>query len=128
MNKLKVGQSEFELLLHIAQFKDATVGQVAEHFAKTKGWVRTTVQRTMDRLLAKGLLSRHEENGVFRYRSRLDPQQLQGGLVDQFVTETLKGSFRPFVAYLSGGAHISDEELSELKALVDELDASRKRT
>lgn len=127
MNKLRVGGSELELLSHVALSGGATVGQVAEHFAKSKGWVRTTVQRTMDRLLAKGLLTRKEEKGVFCYHSILNPDQLQEGLVDQFVTQTLGGSLRPFVAYLSGGAQISDEELSQLRTMVEELESSRKK-
>jgi predicted transcriptional regulator len=122
---LKVGAAEFEILNFVANHEDATVREVADHFGQLRGWARTTVLKTMDRLRAKGLLSREEKDGVFRYRSSQPKQELQSMLIARFVRDTLGGSMSPFVAYLHGQAEISDRELDSLKQLVAELEARK---
>lgn len=123
--KIKIGAAEFEILDFVAGHEETTVREVADHFAALRGWARTTVLKTMDRLRAKGLLSREEKDGVFRYRSSQPKQELQSLLIARFVRDTLGGSMSPFVAYLHGQAEISDSELESLKQLVAELEARR---
>lgn len=128
MNKnerLSLGASEAEVLTYIASHPGVTVGQVAQYFASAKGWVRTTLQTTMDRLLAKGLLRRQSGEGIARYESTMSSQNIREGLVSTFVEGTLGGSLSPFVAYLSGGANITEQDHAELKRLVEELDRRR---
>jgi predicted transcriptional regulator len=45
--------------------------------------------------------------------------------IAQFVDRTLQGSVSPFVAYLSQRAQVSDDELAELEALVEQLQSRR---
>lgn len=126
--KKKIGAAEFEILTYVATCGDVTVREVAEHFAKTKGLVRTTVLKTMDRLREKGFLTREEKDGIFRYSSTQSRAELESMLIDRFVQDTLGGSLSPFVAYLSGQSEVSDEELRGLKDLVAELEARRKES
>jgi predicted transcriptional regulator len=46
--------------------------------------------------------------------------------VRDFVRQTLDGEVSPVVAYLVEDAEVTDEELAELEALVDRLQARRK--
>jgi predicted transcriptional regulator len=48
--------------------------------------------------------------------------------VGQFVEKTLSGSLSPFVAWMSEKAEVSDSELAELQALVNQLQSRRKET
>jgi predicted transcriptional regulator len=41
--------------------------------------------------------------------------------VENFIERTLNGSLTPFVAYLSETRSLTDEEITELKKLVDSL-------
>lgn len=125
MKEIKVGQSELDVLAHIAERGGVTLRQVAEHFADERGWSRTTIQKTLDRLIDKELLQRNQVEGVFRYESVHTSEDLQSRLVDQFVRRNLGGSLKPFVAYLHGDVQISDDDISELRSLVDELEQRR---
>lgn len=122
MRDIKAGQSELDVLSLIAETSGLTLRQVSDHFAQERGWSRTTVQKTLDRLIEKGLVERESVEGVYLYRSTHSSAELKSKLVDQFVRRNLGGSLKPFVAYLHGGAEVSEEDLKELKALVEELD------
>lgn len=127
MNDIKVGQSELDVLSFIAQNEAVTLRTAAEFFAADRGWSRTTVQKTMDRLIEKGLVAREAVDGIFQYRSVYPADELQSKLVDQFVRKNLGGSLRPFVAYLHGDVQLSETDIDELKSLVEELESRRSK-
>lgn len=117
-----IGRAELEILNYISDHHPATVREVADQFARTKGHVRTTVLNTMARLCQKGYLRRRKIDGVYQYAPREPKGQLLRRLVGDFVQTTLGGSLSPFVAYLAEEAEVSEVELEQLKRLVAELD------
>jgi predicted transcriptional regulator len=120
-----IGRAELEVLRYISEHRPATVGMVAEHFAQTKGYVRTTVQNVMQRLCDKGYLVRRKADGVFQYEPRAGKGELLRSLVRDFVDRSLGGSLSPFVAYLAEDAKLSDDDLRQLQKIVRDLDAQR---
>jgi predicted transcriptional regulator len=127
MKRKSIGQAELEVLKYIAESGGTTVRHVADHFAETKGYVRPTVLKMMERLREKGYLSREIEEGVFVYRSVSGKAELDQSLVDQFVQGALDGSVAPMVAYLFRKGSMSKSDLDHLRALVEELDAEEKK-
>jgi len=127
MNDIKVGQSELDVLGYIAGTGQISLRQAADYFGQERGWSRTTVQKTLDRLIEKGLVKRNQVEGIFQYESVYAPDELQSRLVDQFVRKNLGGNLKPFVAYLHGDVQLSDEDIDELKSLVEQLDQRRKQ-
>ena len=117
-----IGRAELEILQYVQEHPPVTVREVADHFAQTKGHVRTTILNVMERLRKKGHLSRKKMNGVFHYQPRLPKAELLGSLVREFIERTLGGSVSPFLAYLVREAKLTEEELHELKQLVRDLE------
>jgi len=117
----KVGRAEMEILHYVQDHHPVTVRDVADHFAQSHGHVRTTILNVMERLRKKGFLTRRKAEGVFQYEPRVGKADLLRSLVRDFVEKTLGGSLSPFVAYLSREAKLSEEELKELRELVEEL-------
>ncbi|HVS04383.1 MAG TPA: BlaI/MecI/CopY family transcriptional regulator [Thermoanaerobaculia bacterium] len=116
-----LGDRELQLLRWVAEHGEVTVGEAAESFGGAAGLARTTVQTMLERLHDKGYLRRSREGGVFRYASPLATAELLRGLVASFVEGPLAGSLSPFVAYLAQRREVSDEDLAELRRLVDRL-------
>jgi BlaI family transcriptional regulator, penicillinase repressor len=58
---------------------------------------------------------------VYRYSPCVSPSDVMRGLVRDFVERTLAGSVSPFVAYLAEAKELTEEELAELRRLVDEM-------
>ena len=121
-----LGQAEWEILRYVAENHPVSVRQVVEHVAHTKGQARTTVLTVMERLRAKGYLGRRKCGGVYQYGPKVPLAELLNRMVKSFVENTLSGVVSPFFAYLSQSAHVSDEQLGELKQLVRDLETQRK--
>jgi predicted transcriptional regulator len=119
------GELELETLRYIAEHAPITVGEVAAQFGEPRGLARTTILTTMERLRAKGYLTRHAERGVFRYAPRTPQEVVMKDIVRDFVEKTLGGSLTPFVAYLSEADDLSEAEIGELRRLVETLQAGK---
>ena len=122
----KVGRAELEILHFVQDHRPVSVRDVADHFAETRGHVRTTILNVMERLRKKGFLTRKKTGGIYQYEPRVGKAELLRSLVSDFVEKTLGGSLSPFVAYLSRDARLSDKELSELKQVVSGLRGKEK--
>ena len=118
-----IGRAELELLNYIQDHHPATVRDVADHLAHTRGIVRTTVLNMMARLVTKGYLTRKSLNGVYHYSPNIPKTQLLQNLIKDFIHSSLGGSVSPFVAYLSTDANLDDQQLAELKQLLHDLES-----
>lgn len=125
MTNRPAGTQELRFLQFIAQHGPLTVGQVAERLGAELGLARSTVLTVMERLREKRHLTRKRIDGVYAYSSTNNYEQVMTSAVGQFVERALSGSVSPFVAYLSGRATVSDEELAELRKIVKRLGTRR---
>jgi predicted transcriptional regulator len=116
-----LGDQQLEVLRYVAEHAPVTPKEVALHFAEVRGLARTTVITVMENLRRKGLLTRRKIDGVYRYSSAEETLEVEQGMVQRFVDNTLGGSIVPFVAYLMRGRKLSDDEAAELKKLAREL-------
>src|SRR5579864_5534546 len=112
-----IGRAELEILQYIQDHHPATVRDVAAHFARTKGHVRTTVLNVMGRLVAKRYLTRRKSRGIYQYSPRVPKPQFMRAMVRDFVERVLGGSLSPFVAFLAQDADLTDRDVAELKRL-----------
>ena len=124
--KAPLGSTELDILRYIGDHHPISVGETAEHVARTTGQARTTVLTTMERLRRKGHLTRKRVKGVYRYSPKVAKDALLRGLVKNFVDTALGGSVSPFVAFLSEGGSISEDDLDTLKRLVVDMENQRK--
>ncbi len=126
MRKPTLGSLELEILRYVANHAPASVGQVTEGFAVPRGLSRSTINTSMERLFKKGYLRRSSESEgeVFRYSPAVPSEEVLGGLVENFIENTLAGSLRPFVAYFARRHPLSEAEVAQLRELVDTLEAA----
>ncbi len=122
-----IGKAELEILEFIHGHHPATVRQVADHLAASRGLVRTTALNVMNRLVQKGFLVRKKVDGVFEYSPRVARGALFRKLIGDFVAQTLGGSVSPFVAYLADDARLTEEELAQLRRLVATLEQRKEK-
>ncbi len=124
--KPSIGRSESDVLRFIADKGDATVTEVGDYLAATKGQTRNTALNMMERLRTKGFLKREQVDGVFRYSVVQNEGKLLEGFVEDFVDGILGGSVTPLVTYLGRRAEVDEAQLLALKELVRQLDEKRK--
>lgn len=121
-----IGNAELELLLHLADAGPQSVRALHDSYGTTKGIGRTTVLKTVERLLQKGYVERHDIDGTWQYRSVRTRQELEQRMVHRFVEDTLGGTVHPFMAYLHGQKKLAPNDVEVLRALLEKLDAEEK--
>ncbi|MDR6936705.1 BlaI/MecI/CopY family transcriptional regulator [Luteibacter sp. 3190] len=127
MSKKTIGDQELALLQYIEDAPKSSVAEVVAGYGESRGLARSTVLTMMERLRAKGYLTRRRIDGSFRYSAINGTGVVMTGAVARFVQNTLQGSVSPFVAWMSERGQVSDSELAELEALVDTLQSRREK-
>ncbi|SEO68155.1 MULTISPECIES: BlaI/MecI/CopY family transcriptional regulator [unclassified Luteibacter] len=127
MSKKTIGDQELALLQYIEDAPKSSVAEVVAGYGESRGLARSTVLTMMERLRAKGYLTRRRIDGSFRYSAINGTGEVMTGAVARFVQNTLQGSVSPFVAWMSERGQVSDSELAELEALVDTLQSRREK-
>ena len=125
--KKQIGRVELEVLRYVSENHPIRVKDVADHMASVSGQARTTILTVMERLRGKGFLKRRKLEGVFHYAPRVAKSDVFHEVVSDFVDGVLRGSVSPFVAYLNKSPNLTEQEISELKALVSKLESKGKQ-
>lgn len=122
MRSASLGEQELHILRYISEHAPVSVRDVAAHFAETRSLARTTVLTVMERLRKKGFLDRENIDGINLYSPRKEQSSLLRDMIKDFTDRVLGGSFDPFIAYLSTDAKLTDEQIDDLRKLVDQLE------
>lgn len=125
MDEKTIGVAEMRVLKHVAAHGPQTVRQVWEAIGEPANLVRTTVLQMMERLRKKGMLTRKAGPAGWMYEAAEEPSDLEQATVARFVRDTLGGSVSPFVHYLSGTRDLTQEDVAELRKLIDELEGTK---
>jgi predicted transcriptional regulator len=113
------------MLRFILDRGEATARAAVDYFAEARGYARTTVLKTLERLRAKGRLEREDREGGNVYRATLTRDELDAYVVENFVDLSLGGSVSPLVAFLMRRKGLSPEEEAEMRRLIDRLEAEQ---
>ena len=120
-----LGELESRVLQLVWEHAPCTERQVWDLVQQERSAARTTVLKTIQRLEAKGLLSRDQSDGPILWSASVDQRRTMGELVRRFVDGALGGSTEPLVAYLAGQKQLSAKDVAALKRIADKLDDSQ---
>lgn len=113
--------AQFEIMQLIWESSGGlTVGEIWEVIRSNRDVSRTTVLNLVDRLEKRGWLTRHKDQGVFRYAAALPRESVEGQLAVDFVEAFFAGSATNLVMSLLGSQRVSREDIQRLKRLIDE--------
>lgn len=123
MRSAPLGDLELEVFRFVSKRGPSSVREVADEYGEGKGLARTTILTVMERLRTKGYLERSRGRAAHIYAAVQAQEDVMHGIVEEFVDKTLGGSLGPFVAYLAKSKGLTEEELKNLLAMVDEKEA-----
>ena len=116
-----LGELETRVLRLIWEQQPCTERQISDLIQAERSVARTTVLKTMQRLEAKGLLSRLKGDGTIRYRAVLDEDKVLPRLVRRFVDRVLGGSADPLVAFLADSEKLSTRDVETLRKIARKI-------
>jgi BlaI family transcriptional regulator, penicillinase repressor len=121
----KPTESELEVLKVLWQMGRATVKQVNEEINKTKETGYTTTLKIMQIMFEKGLLSKNADGKQHIFEAKIGEEDTQKSLLNRFIDSTFQGNAMSLVMQALGNHHASEEELSELKKLIQQLEQDK---
>ena len=122
----KPTEGELELLTILWDRGQATVREIFEAVNAQRPVVYTGVLKLMQIMTEKGLVTRDETARAHLYAAAHEEGETQRRLVGDLVRKAFDGSARNLVLHALSAERASDEELSEIRQMLDELER-RKR-
>lgn len=127
MNKKnKPTEAELEILQILWDAGPSTVRLVNEILNKKKKVGYTTTLKIMQIMTEKELVRRDVEARTHIYEAVLEREQTQGILLDRFLSKTFSGSTHMMVMQALGNHRTTQEELEQIKELIDKLEQQQK--
>ena len=116
-------ESELEILQVLWQYGASPVrfvnDKLNERHDREIGY--TTTLKLMQIMLDKGLVLRNDESRTHIYRAAVAEAETQKRLLEKFVDTTFRGSAIKLVMQALGQHRASEEELREIRALIDKI-------
>jgi len=128
MNRSKedVTDAELSLLQALWDLGPATIRQLVEEVYRQNGpSMYATVQKLLDRLEAKGCVTRDRRAPVHVFAAAINRDELIGRRLRAVADSLCGGSLSPLLTHLVEGRGLSDAERRELRSLIDRLDRKR---
>ena len=123
MNKaFKPTESELEILSILWEKGSATVREVHEDIQQTKDVGYTTTLKLMQIMHEKGLVSRDESSKTHIYIPCFEKEKAQEQYVGKMIKTLFSGSTSQLVMQALGNHKASQEDLSEIKQLIESLE------
>lgn len=115
MNVPKIFESEYRFCLILWEHEPVNSTKLAALCKEQLGWSKATTYTVIRRLSERGVL-KNENATVSALVSKEDVQESE---LDEFVEKTFEGSIPAFIAAFSRSKKLSDEEVAQLQALID---------
>ncbi|MEX0675634.1 MAG: BlaI/MecI/CopY family transcriptional regulator [Pirellulales bacterium] len=122
-----LGELEMQVLRVVWQEQPCTERDVFDVVRGDRPVGRTTVLKTMQRLEAKGLLTRLRGKGPVQYRAAVAETRVLPAMVRRFVDRTLAGSLEPLVQCLADSDKLSGKDLVALRTIARKMAADDKK-
>ena len=117
MGDLKLGAVESRFAEIIWENEPLTTNRLIKICADELEWKRTTTYTVLKKLCEKGIFK--TENSVVT--SVISRQEFDAMQSEQFVEENFKGSLPAFLAAFTARRKLSDQEIDEMKALIEQM-------
>jgi BlaI family transcriptional regulator, penicillinase repressor len=115
----RVSPAELEVLQVLWEQKTAALGQIHEPLADRYAY--TTVQTLLDRLVAKGVVSRDKSRRPAMHRAKVTRRKVAGQYLDLLVDRVCDGP-APLVMQLLERRSFTSDELDEMRRLIDQAE------
>ncbi|MDO5397799.1 MAG: BlaI/MecI/CopY family transcriptional regulator [bacterium] len=117
---MKISDSEMEIMHAVWTHNGEVTSTMIIDELDTE-WKLTTVLTFLNRLVAKGALSRRKEGKTNYYSAAISEKEYKTQQTKSFVKEVHSGSVKNLLAALYGNERPSSKEIEELKEWFEEV-------
>ena len=117
--QLSISESEWRVMKIIWNDCPQTLPEILDRLKET-GWSKTTIQTYLSRLVKKGALSTKRQGKGYLYYPAVSESDCQLAESRSFLSRVYDGSLSRMVMGFVKSGELSQEELNELKSLIDQ--------
>ena len=117
MNDFKIGSAEAKFADLIWENEPVTSGQMAKLGAEQFDWKKTTSFTVLKRLCDRGIFK--NESGTVT--SLISREEFYAKNSEKYVEDAYGGSLPAFLTAFSSRKKLSDNEINEIKTLIDNM-------
>ncbi len=115
--------AEWDLMEYLWENGPCTGREAADHFADLTGWSRTTTLTLLNRAVKKGAVLCDDKSGINTYYPLLAREDAVMQEAGAFLRRICKGSVSMMMSAITKKQNLSEEEIRELYAILEEADA-----
>ena len=121
MNKSrKISEAEWQVCQELWRLSPQTANELAQILAADNGWSPRTVRTLINRLVGKGTLGYESLGREYRYFPLVSKEECIAEYTQSFVDRVFDGAAGAIVAAFIKQRRLSDLEIAELKAILDD--------
>lgn len=123
-----IGETEMEVLHHVWELGRASVADVRERILQTRKVAYTTVMTVMKNLAEKGYLDFEKVGNSYVYFPKQEAEEVQHRLLRNLLSKVFRGSPAALVQTLIKYEDLSDEQRTEILALIRQMEEDDARS
>jgi len=125
MADLHLSDGEWKLMKVLWQQSPRTLGALVAALAPTTGWSKATVFMMLKRLIAKGAVTMDDSERLQQYSAAITYSDVEPGETEAFLSKVYGGSVGMMVSNLVDRGTLSEQDIQELKAILDAAEKER---
>lgn len=115
----KISDSEWVVMRVFWARGEATSGEVISELEDETDWKPKTIQTLIRRLVQKGALDFEKQGREYLYRPTIEEKACEQAASRQFIDRVFAGKLAPFLANFVEQSNYSDEEIDQLKRILE---------
>ena len=114
-----ISEAEWDVMKVVWDHEPVAASDVADRLAAERDWHPQTVKTMLTRLVGKGALAYKAEGKRYLYRAKISRDACVRHEGRSFLSRVFDGSVTPAVVHLLTHSKLSDDELKQLRRILD---------
>lgn len=119
MEHMRLSDGEWKLMKALWRRQPQTLAELVRALNVETGWSKATVFMMLKRLIAKGAVVMDDSGKLQKYSASIVYADVEPEETESFLSRVYGGSVGMMVSNLVGRGALSEQEIQELKAILD---------
>jgi BlaI family transcriptional regulator, penicillinase repressor len=115
----QISDAEWEVMKAVWECQPVPASDVVERLGREHKWAPRTIKTMLNRLVAKGALAYEVEGKRFLYKAKVNRDACIRRESRSFLSRVFDGSVAPAVVHLLTHSNLSDEDLKQLRRILN---------
>lgn len=126
MAHITLSEGEWKIMKLLWQKSPRTIGEFVSELQTETGWTKATVFVMLKRLIAKDAVRLDDSGRLHQYYPRISRKDIAPEETESFLSRMYDGSISMMVSALAGRRPLPQEEIRELRRILDEAERGGK--